>query len=113
MNSWVEEVIKVIDGATPLNTTIRAYYDYAVTQDHTVTGNGVTIEISNEVKYLRVSSYKDIDNKFKLCIRTSKGAAMTIEITEKESVTLQLSIIDCASRFNDNVITFCQNFYEY
>ena len=111
MNSWVEEIIKVIDGATPLNTTMRAYYDYAVAENHTIVNNGITIEISNELKWLRVSLYKDIDCKIKLCTRLSTGATMTIAINEKEYATLNLSIVNCVSRFNDNVITFCQNFY--
>ena len=112
MNSWVEEVIKVIDKATPLNTTIRAYYDYAVSENHTVFNNGVSIEIGNDVlKWLRVSLYKDVDNKIKLCIRLSTGAVMTLVINEKEYAMLNLSIVNCVSRFNDNVITFCQNFY--
>lgn len=112
MNSWVEEIIKVIDKATPINTTMRAYYDYAVSENHTVVNNGVTIEIGNDVlKWLRVCLYKDIDCKIKLCIRLSTGAVMTLTINEKEYAMLNLSIVNCVSRFNDNVITFCQNFY--
>lgn len=112
MNSWVEEVIKVIDGATPLNTTIRAYYDYAVSENHAIVNNGVSIEIGNDVlKWLRVSSYKDTDSKIKLCIRLSTGAVMTLIINEKDYAMLNLSIVNCVSRFNDNIITFCQNFY--
>lgn len=112
MNSWVEEIIKVIDGATPNNATIRAYYDYAVSENHTIFDNGVSIDIGNDIlKWLRVSLYKDIDSKIKLCIRLSTGAVMTLVINEKEYATLNLSIVNCVSRFNDNVITFCQNFY--
>lgn len=113
MNSWVEEIIKIVDKAVPLNNTIRAYYDYAVSENHTIVNNGATIEISNESKWLRVSSYKDIDRKIKLCVRVSTGATMTVAINEKEYAMLNLSIINCVSRFNDNIITFCQNFYEH
>ena len=112
MNNWVEEIIKVIDRATPLNTTIRAYYDYAVSENYTVFNNGSSIEIGNDVlKYLRVSLYKDADNKIKLCIRVSTGAVITLVINEKEYAMLNLSIVNCVSRFNDGIITFCQNFY--
>lgn len=113
MNSWAEEIIKVLDKATPFNNTIRAYYDYAVSENHTIVNDGTTIEIGNGSKWLRVSLYKDINYKIKLCIRLSTGAVMAIAINEKEHAMLNLSIVNCVSRFNDDVITFCQHFYEY
>jgi len=111
MNSWIEEIIRIVDKATPLNTTIKPYYDYALSQDYKVFSDGITIEINkiNESKYLRVSLYK-VDNKLNLVIRVSTGAEMTLAINEREYAMLNLSIVNCISRFNDNVITFFQNF---
>lgn len=111
MNSLIENSIKIMENAQPSNSIIKFYTDYAAGTGGKIYDDGMSLTIINDKKHVRFDLYKD-DTKH-LIIRTSRGSMLSTALNKKEYLLLQVAALDCINRFNEDIVTFYQNFYEH
>ena len=101
MNVIVEEALKIIKNATPFNCKIN-YHNF---NNYKV----VTLVISKKDKDVTIS-INNLD-KHQLIIRSSIGGDLSVIIDERDYIMFQSEMLECYYRFRNNIISFCQNFY--